>query len=57
MDPTERLVAEFLAEQGYTNIVHEPDGNFPPDFLVNGHIAVEVHRLNQNHDTGADIQA
>jgi len=28
--------------------VYEPDGNTPPDFLVNGTIAVEVRRLNQN---------
>jgi len=28
--------------------VYEPDGNVPPDFLVQGTIAVEVRRLNQN---------
>ena len=30
---------------------HEPDGNVPPDFLVDGRIAVEVWRLNE-HGTG-----
>ena len=33
---------------GYTDVVYEPDGNVPPDFLVEGRIAVEVRRLNQN---------
>src|SRR6058998_531037 len=27
-------------------------GRVPPDFLLNGRIAVEVRRLNQNEDTG-----
>jgi hypothetical protein len=52
MDSTERLVRDNLRHQGYTDIVYEPDGNVPPDFLVNGSIAVEVRRLNQNHDDG-----
>ncbi|MCH8542542.1 MAG: hypothetical protein LAT61_03120 [Alcanivorax sp.] len=52
MDSTERLVKNNLKHQGYTDIVYEPDGNVPPDFLINGSIAVEVRRLNQNHDHG-----
>jgi hypothetical protein len=52
MDSSERLVAEFLAHSGYTDVVYEPDGNVPPDFLIDGRIAVEVRRLNQNHETG-----
>ncbi|MGC2504184.1 MAG: hypothetical protein WA400_18810, partial [Silvibacterium sp.] len=32
-------------------IIHEPDGNVTPDFLVDGRIAVEVRRLNQNEIT------
>lgn len=31
------------------NIVYEPDGNKPPDFSINGSIAVEVRRLNQQY--------
>lgn len=49
MDATEKIVADYLAHLGYTNVVYEPDGNIPPDFLVNGNIAIEVRRLNQNH--------
>jgi hypothetical protein len=30
-------------------VVYEPDGNIPPDFSVDGRIAVEVRRLNQNY--------
>jgi len=33
------------------DVIYEPDGNVPPDFLVNGRIAVEVRRLNQNEET------
>jgi hypothetical protein len=31
--------------------VYEPDGNIPPDFVVNGRIAIEVRRLNYNRMT------
>jgi hypothetical protein len=56
MDATEVLVAEFLAKKGHTNIVYEPDGNVPPDFLLNDQIAVEARRLNQSYDAGGDAQ-
>jgi hypothetical protein len=50
----EKRVSDFLKHRGYTDIVYEPDGKVPPDFLVEGHIAIEVRRLNQNHEaTGA----
>jgi hypothetical protein len=52
MDATERLVADHLAHRGYTNVVYEPDGNVPPDFLIDGNIAIEVRRLNQNYFDG-----
>ena len=48
MDSSEKLAREYLSSLGYTDIVYEPDGNIPPDFLVNGRIAVEVRRLNQS---------
>jgi len=48
MDESEKLVAQFLAYKGFQKIFYEPDGNIPPDFLVDGRIAVEVRRLNQN---------
>jgi hypothetical protein len=48
MDATEKLALAHLKSRGFANIVYEPDGNVPPDFLVDGEIAVEVRRLNQN---------
>lgn len=48
MDDTEALVLEHLQVRGFSDIVYEPDGNVPPDFLVDGRIAVEVRRLNEN---------
>ncbi|MGD0023388.1 MAG: hypothetical protein ABSC37_02005 [Xanthobacteraceae bacterium] len=56
MDTSEKHVADFLAGRGYTDIVYEPDGNVPPDFLVDGRIAIEVRRLNQNFDSGPKMQ-
>ena len=37
---------------GFQSVVYEPDGNTPPDFLADGRVAIEVRRLNQNHDSG-----
>jgi hypothetical protein len=52
MDDSEKLVAAYLAHAGHTHVVHHPDGKHnPPDFLVDGRIAVEVRRLNQNEQT------
>ncbi|MDZ7859760.1 MAG: hypothetical protein U5O15_03685 [Candidatus Krumholzibacteriota bacterium] len=48
MDETEKIAKEYIKLKGYKNIEYEPDGNIPPDFLVNGEIAIEVRRLNQN---------
>ena len=53
MDETEKSVNAFLARSGHTNVVYEPDGNVPPDFLIDGRVAVEVRRLNQNEEGGA----
>lgn len=54
MDATEKHVEDHLKHRGYVDIVYEPDGNVPPDFLIDGRIAVEVRRLNQNHFDGND---
>lgn len=56
MDATENLVEKYLKHRGYVDIVYEPDGNIPPDFLVDGHIAIEVRRLNQNHFVGMEAK-
>jgi hypothetical protein len=50
VDTAEKHVAEFLRRRGHT-FSHEPDGNIPPDFLVDDRIAVEVQRLIQT-ETG-----
>src|SRR5687768_10958381 len=52
MDASEAIVEKLLTHMGFTNVVYEPDGNVPPDFLADGQVAVEVRRLNQNHDSG-----
>jgi hypothetical protein len=44
----EEIIAKnYLLSTGFNNIIYEPDGNIPPDFLVNSSIAIEVRRLNQ----------
>ena len=53
MDRTEQAAADHLAHLGYDNVVYDPDGKVPPDFLLEGSIAVEVRRLNQNEVTEA----
>jgi hypothetical protein len=50
MDEAEQRAADYLLAEGYSQIVFEPDGNIPPDFCVDGSVAVEVRRLNQTFD-------
>jgi hypothetical protein len=54
MDREETLAKEHLLSLGFKdeNIVYEPDGNIPPDFLINGEVAIEVRRLNQHSEVG-----
>ena len=40
MDGSEEVVYQYLAARGFTDVVYEPDGQVPPDFLVNGRIAI-----------------
>lgn len=49
MDPTEQLAERYLLHRGHRNVTFEPDGNVPPDFLIDDNIAVEVRRLNQTY--------
>ena len=51
MDESESHVRDYLEYLGFRRIVYQPDGNVPPDFLVDGRIAVEVRRLNENELT------
>jgi hypothetical protein len=53
LNHSEKLAAEYLRYCGFQDIRYEPDGNIPPDFLVNNTIAVEVRELNQNQITGS----
>jgi hypothetical protein len=52
MDASEAVAEKLLKHLGFQTVVYEPDGNTPPDFLADGRVAVEVRRLNQNHDSG-----
>lgn len=56
MNREERITEAYLKSLGLKNIVFEPDGNVPPDFLVDGRIAVEVRRLNQHFFTKEEAQ-
>ncbi|MDW8229824.1 MAG: hypothetical protein RMJ33_08300, partial [Saprospiraceae bacterium] len=48
----ERIIIDCLQIQGYDKISYQPDGNIPPDILLNNNIAIEVRRLNQNQVSG-----
>jgi len=47
MNADERIAQLAFKQKGFEDVVFEPDGNIPPDFLLDGRIAVEVRRLNQ----------
>lgn len=49
MDETEKRVGQFLESRGHS-IIYEPLGKVAPDFLVDGRIAAEARRLNQNFE-------
>ena len=49
MNDAEQLADRYLRDLGRGAPVYEPDGNVPPDFSLPGGIAIEVRRLNQNH--------
>ena len=57
MDVAEQCVERFLTWKGHQSVVFEPDGNFPPDFLVDGRIAVEARRLIQYEFTPGSPQS
>ncbi len=56
MKSDERIVEGYLNALGMGEVVHEPDGKVPPDFLVDGRIAVEVRRLNQHYEAGGKLR-
>jgi hypothetical protein len=48
MKPEEVYAEDYLKKLGVGAVEYEPIPNETPDFLVNGRIAVEVRRLNEN---------
>lgn len=53
MDSSEEVVFAYLSHQGFKDVAYEPDGNVPPDFLIDSRIAIEVRRLNRNEQTAS----
>jgi hypothetical protein len=53
MKPEENIVWEYLLDRGFREVVYEPDGKVPPDFVVDKRIAIEVRRLNQTENAPA----
>jgi hypothetical protein len=53
VDRAEEWAQEYLERRfrGQGRVVHEPDGNVPPDFVIDGRVAVEVRRLSE-HERG-----
>jgi hypothetical protein len=56
MNNDEQIVERYLNSLGMGEVVHEPDGKVPPDFLVDGRIAVEVRRLNQHYEADGKLR-
>jgi hypothetical protein len=54
LNPDEQIAKDHLERRG-VHLVFEPDGkSTPPDFLLDGRIAVEVRRLNQNETVSGE---
>jgi len=50
MKREEKITEAYLKALGFEDIVFEPEGKSKlPDFRIDGNIAVEVRRLNQNY--------
>lgn len=56
MNREENITEAYLKSLGFKNVVFEPDGNIPPDFSIDGRIAVEVRRLNQHFFTKDEVR-
>ncbi len=56
MKREERIAKTYLNSLGIGDIVFEPDGNIPPDFLLNKAIAIEVRRLNQHSFRNGEVR-
>lgn len=47
MNKDEQIVFNYLLRKNGSDVIFEPNGNIPPDFLVDTSFAIEVRRLNQ----------
>ena len=56
MKREEQIAEQYLISKGFNTIEYEPDGNVPPDFLIDSEIAVEVRRLNQHWFNSGDSE-
>lgn len=57
MNREEKIAETYLKSKGFQDIQFEPDGNIPPDFFIDGEIAVEVRRLNQHYEHNGKADA
>lgn len=49
MNTDEKIAFRYLQSQGFNSIDFEPNGNStPPDFVIEGNIAIEVRRMNKH---------
>jgi hypothetical protein len=48
MKREEQIAETYLKSLGFMDVVFEQEGNIPPDFSLDGTVAVEVRRLNQH---------
>lgn len=56
MNREEIITEAYLKSLVVKDVVFEPDGNIPPDFSIEGRIAVEVRRLNQHSFTKDQVR-
>lgn len=56
MNDSERTIHHYLTTLRLGEVRYEPDGNVPPDFLIDGRIAVEARRLNQNEEISGSFR-
>jgi hypothetical protein len=56
MNREEKITEAYLKSLCVKDVVFEPDGNIPPDFSIDGRIAVEVRRLNQHFFTKDEVR-
>jgi len=52
----EQTVINSLRFQGFKDLAFEPDGNIPPDIVLNKNIAIEVRKLNQNFELNGSFE-